>query len=121
MVITPLKSFATSAVLILKVFAVCDDLKTKAHHGDTARRSCNQKTRPLHHGGAETRGKAKDRWIVSDLRRLRCLQGAVSLFQTLSLQQKDEDTEESKTRSAGHSYSETAPANERECGLASFC
>ena len=33
----------------------------KLHHGDSARRSRNQKTRPLHHGGTESRRKPKDR------------------------------------------------------------
>src|SRR5712672_2075391 len=67
--------------------------KTKAHHGATARRSRNQRqdlctTEALRHG--ETQKIDELFWPSGTLG---LFQGAVSVFQTSSHQQKAEDTE----------------------------
>src|SRR5258708_16825208 len=51
--------------------------------GNTARRSRNQKTRPLHHGGTEEQRKTKDKWVLfGPPAPGGFIQGRVSIFRT---------------------------------------
>src|SRR5216684_7549449 len=67
--------------------------KAKVKSFTTARRSRNQKQKPLHHGATESRRKTKDKWVRAGPLGFRCIQNRDFDISTSPRHQKMEYTE----------------------------